>query len=221
MRSKRNPVSSVAKPYKPYLRDTYRKCQRHIKRPHSLISTKASPKQLSTYQRLPVGERLETDLITEVVVKRIEINQAQHRIFRPLVFAMLVTLSLTLHSDPKALYAEEPATNSSDSAFEQAVRPYLNRYCLECHGPEKQKAGLRLDQLDSDMIHGSDADTWQEVLDLTNVSEMPPDGRRATVRAGTPRDGCGIDPFAASRDGSESIHRRQECATSNDCLRVQ
>ena len=176
MRSKRNPVSSVAKPYKPYLRDTYRKCQRHIKRPHSLISTKANPKQLSTYQRLPVGERLETDLITEVVVKRIEINQAQHRIFRPLVFAMLVTLSLTLHSDPKALYAEEPATNSSDSAFEQTVRPYLNRYCLECHGPEKQKAGLRLDQLDSDMIHGSDADTWQEVLDLTNVSEMPPDG---------------------------------------------
>ena len=39
---------------------------------------------------------------------------------------------------------------------------------------QQQKADLRLDQLDPDMIHGSDTDMWQEVLDLTNVGEMPP-----------------------------------------------
>lgn len=58
--------------------------------------------------------------------------------------------------------------------FETEVRPFLNRYCLSCHGPKKQKADLRLDELDADVINGRHSDTWQEVLDLVNLSEMPP-----------------------------------------------
>ena len=55
------------------------------------------------------------------------------------------------------------------------IRPFLQKYCVACHGPEKQKADLRLDTLDPDLIHGSDADMWQEVLDRINVSDMPPE----------------------------------------------
>ena len=29
--------------------------------------------------------------------------------------------------------------------FEEKIRPLLSENCFECHGPEKQKAGLRLD----------------------------------------------------------------------------
>lgn len=58
--------------------------------------------------------------------------------------------------------------------FETQVRPFLTRYCLSCHGPDKQKADLRLDKLDPDVVNGSHTDMWQEVLDLINVSEMPP-----------------------------------------------
>ena len=63
---------------------------------------------------------------------------------------------------------------SGVDTYQAQIRPYLSAYCFRCHGPEKQKAGLRLDQLDPDMVSGSDTDMWQEVLDLTNVSEMPP-----------------------------------------------
>ena len=64
--------------------------------------------------------------------------------------------------------------DSETDSYQRLIRPYLTKYCFQCHGAEQQKADLRLDQLDPDMIHGSDTDMWQEVLDLTNVSEMPP-----------------------------------------------
>ena len=64
---------------------------------------------------------------------------------------------------------------AGDESHEKAVRPFLNKYCVSCHGPDKQKADLRVDALDPDMLNGADTDMWQEVLDLVNVSEMPPE----------------------------------------------
>jgi len=66
-----------------------------------------------------------------------------------------------------------PAVASAGS-YETVLRPFLAKYCVSCHGPNKQKADLRLDRLDPDLVNGSDADMWQEVLDLINISEMPP-----------------------------------------------
>ena len=63
----------------------------------------------------------------------------------------------------------------SANDFEKEIRPFLTKYCVSCHGPEKQKAKLRLDTLDADLINGGEVDMWQEVLDLINVSEMPPE----------------------------------------------
>ncbi|MFT7539081.1 MAG: hypothetical protein ACI9K5_000030 [Gammaproteobacteria bacterium] len=39
--------------------------------------------------------------------------------------------------------------------FEEKVRPLLAEQCVQCHGPEKQKGGLRLDSI-SGMLHGGD-----------------------------------------------------------------
>lgn len=58
--------------------------------------------------------------------------------------------------------------------FEKEIQPLLKKYCVRCHGPEKQKADLRLDTLNRDLVNGPDAGMWQEALDLINVSEMPP-----------------------------------------------
>lgn len=68
---------------------------------------------------------------------------------------------------------------SNGQGYETDVRPFLAKYCVGCHGPSKQKADLRVDKLDPDMVHGSDTDMWQEVLDLINVSEMPPKEAKA------------------------------------------
>ena len=83
------------------------------------------------------------------------------------VTAIAITYSSTLLPSANA--------ESEKDAYQALIRPYLAKYCFQCHGPDQQKADLRLDQLDPDMIHGSDTDMWQEVLDLTNVSEMPPE----------------------------------------------
>ena len=71
---------------------------------------------------------------------------------------------------PFPLFAE-----GNEDRYATQIRPFLKKYCVGCHGPDKQKAELRLDTLDPDLIHGSDADMWQEVLDLINVSDMPPE----------------------------------------------
>jgi hypothetical protein len=68
---------------------------------------------------------------------------------------------------------------SNGQGYETHIRLFLTKYCVGCHGPSKQKADLRVDKLDPDMLLGSDTDMWQEVLDLINVSEMPPKEAKA------------------------------------------
>lgn len=85
------------------------------------------------------------------------------RIFLVSMFAAAIALPSSF------LFAEK-----SPGSFDQSIKPFLAKYCVQCHGPEKQKAKLRLDKLNPDLIDGTDADMWQEVLDLINVSEMPP-----------------------------------------------
>lgn len=58
------------------------------------------------------------------------------------------------------------------------IRPFIKKYCVNCHGSGQQKADLRLDRINYDMVRGSDTDTWQEVLDRINLSEMPPEDEK-------------------------------------------
>jgi len=56
------------------------------------------------------------------------------------------------------------------------VQPFLRQYCFDCHGEQKQMAGMRLDDL-SPEISGetANADIWQELMDRVNLGEMPPE----------------------------------------------
>ncbi len=51
--------------------------------------------------------------------------------------------------------AEPPSTAIPAEFFEKSVRPILANHCFECHGPKKQKAGLRLDSREA-MLAGGD-----------------------------------------------------------------
>ncbi len=66
------------------------------------------------------------------------------------------------------------STDGEPDSFSKGVQPFVARYCASCHGPKEQKASLRFDGLDPDVVHGRDTDTWQEALDRINVGEMPP-----------------------------------------------
>ncbi len=110
--------------------------------------------------------------------------------------------------------------------YEKDIRPFLDKYCIDCHGPEKQKAKLRFDELDPDLINGSDADMWQETLDLINVSEMPPEEsekqptaeeRRAVVNALTASLREAME--AQRSTGGRNLLRRLTAYEYNNTLR--
>ena len=52
---------------------------------------------------------------------------------------------------------------------------FLQKYCIDCHGPKKSKGDLRLDQLSRDFKSGTDGQVWAEVVEKINAGEMPPE----------------------------------------------
>ncbi|MEO0452820.1 MAG: DUF1592 domain-containing protein [Verrucomicrobiota bacterium] len=61
--------------------------------------------------------------------------------------------------------------------FATEIQPLMSEYCYECHGPEKQKGNIRLDELHWDIVHGPDAEGWHTALDQINAGTMPPKGK--------------------------------------------
>lgn len=59
-----------------------------------------------------------------------------------------------------------------------AVEPFeafLETHCLRCHGPEKDKGDLRIEQLSRDFKAGVDGHHWAEIVERINAGEMPPE----------------------------------------------
>ena len=61
----------------------------------------------------------------------------------------------------------------SDLDYITQVKPLFETYCLRCHGPDKQKAQIRVDNLDPDMLNGPHGDEWAHILEVINTGEMP------------------------------------------------
>lgn len=83
--------------------------------------------------------------------------------------------------------AAEDARGKSQELFEKHVRPTLVEHCIRCHGPEKQRAGLRLDSAQG-WAEGGDSGAAIQPGDLQSLLlqairyedpniEMPPRGK--------------------------------------------
>lgn len=51
---------------------------------------------------------------------------------------------------------------------------FLEKHCISCHGPKKEKGDLRIDQLSRDFKLGADTHHWAEMMEQVNSGEMPP-----------------------------------------------
>lgn len=60
---------------------------------------------------------------------------------------------------------------------------FLKTHCLSCHGPEKEKGDLRIDQLSRDFKSGLDTHLWHEVIEKINAGEMPPEDEPQPTQA--------------------------------------
>ena len=57
----------------------------------------------------------------------------------------------------------------------EIMSPFIEKHCVKCHGPKKQKGKVRLDELSLDISNNSQAQLWLDVLDTLNAGDMPPE----------------------------------------------
>ena len=59
--------------------------------------------------------------------------------------------------------------------FEERIRPFLQTYCIACHGEKIQKGKIRLDHLQGNMEDRKEAELWARSLEAIEFGEMPSD----------------------------------------------
>ena len=64
----------------------------------------------------------------------------------------------------------------SSVSYQAQVLPILEKHCIQCHGPEKQKGDVRFDTLSIDFLKDrTAAETWHDASDQIKLGEMPPE----------------------------------------------
>ena len=87
-------------------------------------------------------------------------------------FPMRWIFLIPLFLGPADLRAAGPSADLE--TFEKEIQPLMEKYCVACHGPDKVKAELRIDELNPDLFGGFDAEHWEEVYNQLSIGEMPP-----------------------------------------------
>jgi hypothetical protein len=64
---------------------------------------------------------------------------------------------------------------SATPLSKNVLEPFLKEHCIRCHGPKKQKGKVRLDNVSYRIENNHQAEVWQDVLNVMNFSEMPPE----------------------------------------------
>ena len=59
--------------------------------------------------------------------------------------------------------------------WKSTAQPFIAKHCVACHGSEKQKGGLNLEEFDGDILDLTKAGIWHEIVDVLNAGEMPPE----------------------------------------------
>jgi hypothetical protein len=67
------------------------------------------------------------------------------------------------------------AEAKTDPSFKQEVVPFFEEHCIRCHGPEKSKGQISLHTLDGDLSSGRELERWEDVLEMLESGEMPPE----------------------------------------------
>src|SRR5688572_21639962 len=78
------------------------------------------------------------------------------------VLIVLISSFIIRHS----LCSAEPASHIPAA--------FLQTYCIDCHGAEKQKGDRRFDQLSLPAKSADDLVVLQEIIDQLNLGDMPP-----------------------------------------------
>ncbi len=81
-------------------------------------------------------------------------------------------------------WAASQQTDASAAApgYAETAQPFLELYCVRCHGPERQKGDLRLDTLSHDFTDVENSELWRQVFYRVRFDEMPPASTKVRPR---------------------------------------
>ena len=66
------------------------------------------------------------------------------------------------------------ASDAPLPGFEEVAKPVLSQHCMSCHGPKRQKAEVRLDNLET-LTHAARIDLLNKVQEQVVLGNMPPE----------------------------------------------
>ncbi len=79
------------------------------------------------------------------------------------------------------LFAPLTAAAAENDEFGSVVQPFLQQHCFACHGPEKQKSGIRYDRLTG--FQPDARNLWTMVHEQLSAGAMPPEDRKQPTAA--------------------------------------
>lgn len=80
-------------------------------------------------------------------------------------------------SEADRIYLQKMHSQIGDSLTEmpkKALQPFLQEYCVRCHGADQQNGQVRFDTIQWQVSTNDQAQRWQDVLDQLNGGDMPP-----------------------------------------------
>ncbi len=63
----------------------------------------------------------------------------------------------------------------SANDFTDKVKPFLKKYCVDCHGPDKVKGKIRVDGLTEKIANHKETELWSRIKESLEFNEMPSD----------------------------------------------
>ena len=90
------------------------------------------------------------------------------RFRRALIVVLILAAGLSAGEAPPA--KPQPAADS----FTTRIKPFVQKYCAQCHGEKKQSGGLNLAAFSSTEAVVKDREAWETVRQRLDMKEMPP-----------------------------------------------
>ncbi|MEI6715317.1 MAG: DUF1592 domain-containing protein [Verrucomicrobiota bacterium] len=103
-------------------------------------------------------------------MKRISLFQS----FGAGILTLVGLISVPLYAATNPM-VEAEASASVHAEMPTQHREFFEKYCTECHGPEKQKGKVRLDDISFRVDTLKKADEWAKILNSINSGDMPPE----------------------------------------------
>ncbi|MEO1992694.1 MAG: c-type cytochrome domain-containing protein, partial [Pirellulales bacterium] len=87
-----------------------------------------------------------------------------------------LTFSIAVYSD-EISHGSKPVELVSHAVVldTEVLSGFFSEHCIRCHGADEQNGEMRFDTLSLKITDSDTALHWQEVLDVLNLGEMPPE----------------------------------------------